>query len=370
MSYLLLYLHYIKYSSHCHILSILCYLSIDESITKSKASCLTVMEEDSNANSDNATVGRGAQDLQLTSWYSAREERWCISNHASGSKRAPGAAGTVTTQSQSNPASSWTVSGGDNEMHGRDSFTRAIYLAKLKRGVNREDLTNYHEQIMNSLKSFNEAKVTGILLVYNDVVLHLLEAPADILSSLFTYLNDKNGTNTSSSSSNNKSTEENKYKNTEQMYEEVKILISSEDCPERHMSFWTQLVVSKDVEKDVTLDHENFNDDIFDIYNRVIDVGQSVVNAVNNSFQANPSISMNTFSQDAIDEIISDSNQVKRMVSMLPSNERLMAYIASANVISLVEYLSIYNDPISLSLDEDKTWPPQPITASIMSSNE
>jgi len=308
-------------------------------------------------------TGRTVQDLQLTSWYTAREERWCMDNNKSG--------GSVKSNSQINTNNTSTTeshsnTNGGGEMHGRDSFTRAVYIAKLKRGVNRENLTLYHEQIMNSLKSFNEAKVTGILLVYNDIVLHLLEAPADILSSLFTYLNDRNETSKVHSGA----PEENKYKNTEQMYEEVKILISSEDCSERHMAFWTQLIVTKDIEKDVTLNHETFNDDIFDIYNRVIDVGQSVVNAVHNSFQNASGFSFGNISQEGIDEIISDSNQVKRMVSMLPSNERLMAYIASTSVMSLVEYLSIYNDPISIAFDDDKTWPPQPLTASVMSSNE
>ena len=172
-------------------------------------------------------AGRTVQDLQLTSWYSAREERWCMDNNGSSSNGSiqstsvtrPDVNSMNSTATKANNSNS--IANDGSEMHGRDSFTRAVYIAKLKRGVNRENLSLYHEQIMNSLKSFNEAKVTGILLVYNDVVLHLLEAPADILSSFFTYLNDK-GKGTS---------EENKYKNTEQMYEEVKILISSEDCP-------------------------------------------------------------------------------------------------------------------------------------------
>jgi hypothetical protein len=51
----------------------------------------------------------------------------------------------------------------------------------------------------------------------------------------------------------------------------------------------------------------------------------------------------------------------RRIIGQLPSNERVLAYVASPELASLDEYLEIYDAPVEIELEGEKSWPVPPI---------
>ena len=104
----------------------------------------------------------------------------------------------------------------------RQSVTRLMYAATFAEGANDVKVSADHSELVDELAA--EAAFTGVLVMNEKAVLHLYEAPCDQALSFLAKLKAK------------------------ACVGELRVLFSSEDCPERVMNEWSEHRVSRPAE--------------------------------------------------------------------------------------------------------------------------
>ena len=189
----------------------------------------------------------------------------------------------------------------------RQSVTRLMYAATFAEGANDVKVSADHSELVDELAA--EAAFTGVLVMNEKAVLHLYEAPCDQALSFLAKLKAK------------------------ACVGELRVLFSSEDCPERVMNEWSEHRVSRPAET-VDIDAEDPVDASFELYSTLLKIYERMAK-------------------------FNDADMMKSNADFVPSSERITAFTKSDKFMSLDEYLEFFHAPIHLELGSEKVWPIQ-----------
>ncbi|CAM9684669.1 unnamed protein product [Ectocarpus sp. 8 AP-2014] len=116
---------------------------------------------------------------------------------------------------------------------------------------------------------------------------------------------------------------------------QVKILVSSEDCPAPYFAKWFHYNIQLNAESNVDIDKEDPVEASWGVYDKLVELASE----------------MRQHSGTSVSELKRKYNH------LVPSNERVLGLAETEKNTSLSEYLQIYDTPISATLESERVWP-------------
>eukprot|EP01112_Ceratiomyxa_fruticulosa_P011037 TRINITY_DN2963_c1_g1_i1.p1 TRINITY_DN2963_c1_g1~~TRINITY_DN2963_c1_g1_i1.p1 ORF type:complete len:234 (-),score=30.78 TRINITY_DN2963_c1_g1_i1:91-792(-) len=209
----------------------------------------------------------------------------------------------------------------------RTLINRILYVASLTDNLaNKKDLLSYYESFFERFRG-GEAVVTGLLLVYPQCCCHLVEATQKVINALLEDMNSNTGPN---------------------FFNEVKIVASTEDVPERAFFGWHSRVLStgrtvpsNNNQTVVDYEPEIEHSDILaaETYLNLIKLGRRLS-------QIRDKSDLDT----ALDSLRTNFR------NFIPSNDRLLSILQLQDIFSLEEFIELYCSPTNLDLDTEIVW--------------
>ncbi|CAM9823574.1 unnamed protein product [Laminaria digitata] len=117
--------------------------------------------------------------------------------------------------------------------------------------------------------------------------------------------------------------------------ENVKILMSSEDCPTPYFAKWFHYNVQLNAESNVDIDKEDPIEASWGVHDKLVELASE----------------MRKHSGTSVSELKRKYNH------LVPSNERVMGLAEAEKSMSLSEYLRVFDTPISATLESERVWP-------------
>jgi hypothetical protein len=201
---------------------------------------------------------------------------------------------------------------------GRESLTRMLYVGAIPKSATKHQVCDYHANFLTEI----EADVSGLMLLQQNSFVNLIEATPDVIHALLRHLQVET-------------------ENPAGCISSVRIVACSEDCPNPAFVSWSYRSISLPVESAVDLEKEDIVVSSFEMYNKLVKLGQQLSDA--------------DLSQADIPAALDNLKQ--RFPQFLPSNERVVAFTVCEKVTSLAEYLEIYDSPVDVVLESDRVWP-------------
>jgi len=199
-----------------------------------------------------------------------------------------------------------------------------VYIAKL-REVDRNEVGNYHERLLKNIQNVNQTEpVTGLLLVYFKHLVHVMETSTDVITDVIQDLKHNKASS-------------------DGFIEDAKILVISHDIQSRLYQQWSfrQLdIVSARVEG---YDSSDSTEKIVtDLITQILKLG--------NALAKQPKLNLKNV-MDSLHEKLPD---------LLPQ-QGVLHYLLEDDdpcVVSLDEYLGLYEQPYDITLEsEELVWP-------------
>ena len=114
---------------------------------------------------------------------------------------------------------------------------------------------------------------------------------------------------------------------------QLRVLMSTEDCPERYVREWSEHRVHHAAES-VDIDAEDPCDASFEMYSTLLKIYERMSK-------------------------YGDDDMMKSNAELVTSSERITAFSKSSKFMSLDEYLGFFHKPIHIELGSEKVWPIQ-----------
>ena len=133
----------------------------------------------------------------------------------------------------------------------RDSITRLFYVASWRDTVTPVEAGAAHEKMINGL---DDQAVSGLMILQSESLVNLVETKENIAMDLLRKISE--------------STE----------FQNVRVVVSAEDCPSRIFQDWTYREVKTNAEPDVDLGHEDLASSGFSLYSKILKIGKALSN--------------------------------------------------------------------------------------------
>ncbi|XP_056017227.1 testis-expressed protein 47-like isoform X2 [Ostrea edulis] len=201
---------------------------------------------------------------------------------------------------------------------------RVILIGKLKENADRNDVGNYHEQLLKNLQNSNQTEpITGLLLVYIKHLVHVMECSADAIMTMVRELKE--------------------IKSSEKGFlENAKILLISHDIQNRLYQQWSfrQLdIVAARIESHDS--NESSDKIVIDLSTQLLKLG--------NALAKTPKLNLKNV-MDSLHEKLPD---------LLPQ-QAVLHYLMEDDdpcMISLEEYINLEEHPFDVVLESELVWP-------------
>lgn len=155
-------------------------------------------------------------------------------------------------------------------------------------------------------------------MVYPDCCLHLVEASSQVIMELLRELSNSGPA---------------------PLLIDVRVLVSSEDVPERAFPFWASRLVGAARNESFDSATDQVEELVADTYLNVLKIGSR----------------LSTLPKTEINSHL--DNLRKNFREAIPHEERLAGFIESDKAVALDVFLDIYDAPVDLKLESDLTWP-------------
>nr|XP_022317058.1 testis-expressed protein 47-like isoform X1 [Crassostrea virginica] len=202
---------------------------------------------------------------------------------------------------------------------------RVIIIGKLKEEADRNEVGNYHEQLLKNLQNTNQTEpITGLLLVYMKHLVHVMECSADAIMATVRDLKQSKTSKTG-------------------LVENAKILVISHDIQNRLYQQWSfrQLdIVAARIE---SIDSNESTDKIvIDLVTQLLKLG--------NALAKTPKLNLKNV-MDSLHEKLPDLLPQQAVLHYLMEDE-------DPCMITLEEYINLEEQPFDVVLEsEELVWP-------------
>ncbi|XP_067914137.1 testis-expressed protein 47 isoform X2 [Heterodontus francisci] len=201
---------------------------------------------------------------------------------------------------------------------------RLFLLAKIPPElVDKRDLGGYYESLFQKLQRYHQGEgITGLLLLYPNYAVHVIESSSDVLYSVIQDLRDV------------------QQQQERALLLESKILVMSHNIPSRLFQHWKYNILNISTKRlDDTLQGEPIEKIISECLTALLKLGMHMRKAYKES-PNNPPDSV----LDNVPELIVPQDLIRRL---LKSNELLTP----------AQFLDIYNAPLKIIIDSELVWP-------------
>ncbi|CAM9216123.1 unnamed protein product, partial [Choristocarpus tenellus] len=164
------------------------------------------------------------------------------------------------------------------------------------------------------------APITGVLIVQKESVLHLIETSMDTSTSFLRHLQSM----------------EDGVAPHERIMDNIKILVSSEDCPTPYFPKWFNYYVQVNPESNIDINREDPIEASWGVLDKLAELAKEMSQQQSS---------------------ISASELKRKFYHLVPSNERVLGLAESNKNMTLSEYLQVYDTPISAILESERVWP-------------
>uniref|UniRef100_A0A7S0RUF1 BLUF domain-containing protein n=1 Tax=Pyramimonas obovata TaxID=1411642 RepID=A0A7S0RUF1_9CHLO len=205
-------------------------------------------------------------------------------------------------------------------------YSRLVYVASLEAKVtDKEALQAFHEQIFASSRPEDKPDHTGMLLVFPNCFVHVIETQTKHILSFLRELS--------------------KISAADRPYGGMRIISSTEDIPARVFSQWfCTFCTAPTQDKYETIQKEELVTCASDINLKFIKFGKQL-------------------SEMSEKEVQSAMQDLRAAYVELPTTNQVVGLILSDEPPTLEEFMDIYDCPIDIDLDSENVWPMQiPIT--------
>ncbi|XP_038633982.1 testis-expressed protein 47-like isoform X1 [Scyliorhinus canicula] len=200
---------------------------------------------------------------------------------------------------------------------------RLIFLARVTPElVNKRDPGGYYENFLQKLQRCHQEGITGLLLLYPNYVIHVLESSSDVLYSVIQDLRDM------------------QQQQEKTLLLEPKILVVSHNIPSRLFQNWEYALLNITAKRlDDTLKGEPIEKIISECLTVLLKLGAHIQKAYKElpNKQANPVL-------DHVPELIVPQDLIQRLLK-------------SKELLTPAQFLCIYNASLSIILDSELVWP-------------
>ncbi|XP_022317059.2 testis-expressed protein 47-like isoform X2 [Crassostrea virginica] len=201
---------------------------------------------------------------------------------------------------------------------------RVIIIGKLKEEADRNEVGNYHEQLLKNLQNTNQTEpITGLLLVYMKHLVHVMECSADAIMATVRDLKQSKTSKTG-------------------LVENAKILVISHDIQNRLYQQWSfrQLdIVAARIE---SLDSNESTDKVvIDLVTQLLKLG--------NALAKTPKLNLKNV-MDSLHEKLPDLLPQQAVLHYLMEDE-------DPCMITLEEYINLEEQPFDVVLESELVWP-------------
>nr|XP_022317059.1 testis-expressed protein 47-like isoform X2 [Crassostrea virginica] len=201
---------------------------------------------------------------------------------------------------------------------------RVIIIGKLKEEADRNEVGNYHEQLLKNLQNTNQTEpITGLLLVYMKHLVHVMECSADAIMATVRDLKQSKTSKTG-------------------LVENAKILVISHDIQNRLYQQWSfrQLdIVAARIE---SIDSNESTDKIvIDLVTQLLKLG--------NALAKTPKLNLKNV-MDSLHEKLPDLLPQQAVLHYLMEDE-------DPCMITLEEYINLEEQPFDVVLESELVWP-------------
>eukprot|EP00903_Cladosiphon_okamuranus_P013711 g12767.t1 len=204
---------------------------------------------------------------------------------------------------------------------GRSSVARLLLVARIREAAGDPDaVVRYHERVFEEILSEQHAAtITGVLIVQKESVIHLVETSMDTSTAFLRQIQSM----------------EAELDPSARVMENVKILVSSEDCPAPYFAKWFHYNVQLNAESNVDIDKEDPVEASWGVYDKLVELASE----------------MRQHSGTSVSELKRKYNH------LVPSNERVLGLVETEKNMTLSEYLRVYDTPIVATLESERVWP-------------
>jgi len=195
-------------------------------------------------------------------------------------------------------------------------FTRLLFIASFS--VESEVASSYMEQLM--LSRTDERHTNGLCLVQRRTLINFVETVDFASMRLMQKL---------------------KTDGDKCVLDSVRIVAYNSDCPpSKSFQNWNSCVVNLPKETNVDLDSESLSSAAHEMYAGILSIGRQMRS-----------------SGAGDDGGRTDDKSIKAYSHLLPSQDRLLAFMQHTRIMSLDDFIDVFATPVSIDLISDSVWP-------------
>ncbi|KAM5303481.1 testis-expressed protein 47 [Glossophaga mutica] len=200
---------------------------------------------------------------------------------------------------------------------------RMFLVAKTRANIEKKDITEYYEQVFQSISRHHlEETVTGLLLIYPTSILHILESSNGTLHQiLLDYLNHKKG-------------------EPEFFIKGIKIIVVSHNIPTRIFLQWHVSVIKVPV-----------------MYLDDVTQSQSLEEVITEFLTQTHKLALYLFKTVKVGTKGPGDNLHQVAAELLPPQQIIKYLYKSEEFMDPETFLNMYNKPMHVTLDSEVVWP-------------